>query len=189
MRRVLTCLLAVVGLVAVHGAAKADPIGFAGPYAPANWTTTNTPAGTGGTADFSGAPGTAVFSSGDVGVGGNTDTTLTAPSGGTVSFDWSYSSTDFGTFDTFGYLLNGNYTQLVDNDGNPSGFSGSASFNVNAGDTFGFRSTTADGGFGPGIATVTNFDAPGVPEPASMAIFGGLVVAGIAGFRRRMKKA
>lgn len=189
MRRALTCLLAVVGLVAIHGTAKADPIGFSGPYAPGNWTTTNTPAGTGGTADFSGAPGTAVFTSGDIGVGGFTDTTVTSSGFGSVSFDWSYDpTTDFGPFDSFGYVLNGNYTELVDNDGLPSGFSGSASFAVNQGDTFGFRSVTLDGIFGPGIATVTNFNAP-VPEPATMAIFGGLAVAGIAGFRRRMKKA
>ena len=190
MRHVLTCLLAVVGLVAIHGTATADPIGFSGPYAPANFTTTNTPAGTGGSANFAGAPASATFTSGDSGVGGVTDTIVLAAGDGLVTFDFSYSSDDFGTFDTFGFLLNGVYTQLVDNDGNPSGFTGSASFAVLEGDTFGFRSTTADGGFGPGVAVVTNFNAPfQVPEPASMAIFGGLAVAGIAGYRRRMKKA
>lgn len=183
MRRVLTCLLAVVGLVAIHGSAKAAPVLFQGYYAPANWTTTST-GSSGGSVDWSGAPPTGVFISSDNGFGGNTSTTIVAPNSGTVSFNWSYATNDNG-FDGFGYLLNGVYTPLATNNGQ----NGFVSFNVNAGDTFGFRSTSIDGIFGAGFGTVTNFDAPAVPEPATMAIFGGMAVAGLIGYRRRTKTA
>ncbi len=184
MRRVLTCLLAVVGLVTVYGTAKASPIGFSGPYSPGNWTLTNTNAD--GSVDWSGAPASTMILGGDnfSFAPGTTDLTNTARASGAVSFDWSYSTIDAPGWDGFGVLLNGAYTEIA----NANGQSGSYSFNVSGGDTFGFRIRTDDNFGGRGIATVTNFDAP-TPEPMSLLVFGGLTVAGIAGYRRRQKKA
>jgi hypothetical protein len=91
----------------------------------------------------------------------NTDYTIAAGLAGPVSFDWSYSSSDCCNYDGFGYLLNGNFTQLAQND---SQGSGSTQFNVLAGDTFGFRVFALDNAGSPGVATISNFSAP-VPGP------------------------
>jgi hypothetical protein len=61
--------------------------------------------------------------------------------------------------------------------------SGTSTFNVLAGDSFGFRIATEDNTFGPGSVTISNFSAPGpmaptpVPEPSavlSLLVLGGL---------------
>jgi hypothetical protein len=188
MRRVLTCLLAVVGLVAIHGTAKANPVGFVGYYAPANWTVTLSP-GTNGSVDWSGAPASAIVIGTDNSPGGNTDVEITIPGGGFVNFNWDYVTTDAdgAFFDPFGYLLNGTFVQLSDDNGPPiqGGF---ASVAVQDGDVFGFRQNSLDGAFGGAQTTISQFDAPN-PEPMSMIIFGGLTVAGIVGCRRKMKTA
>lgn len=187
MRRVLTCLLAVVGLVTVHGAAKADPIGFSGYYAPANWTLTSTPGD--GSVNWSGAPASALIIGSNNGFGIPSNATIAIPTAGTVSFHWNYTTNDVdGPFwDPFGYLLNGTFYQLT-NDSGPINQSGNVSIPVAAGTIFGFSQDSLDGGFGRASTTITQFDAP-MPEPMSMILFGGVAVAGIAGFRRRMKKA
>ena len=56
--------------------------------------------------------------------------------------------------------------------------SGTVSFAVNVGDTFGFAAFTADGAFGDSTVTLTNF----VPAPGAVALLG---LAGVAGRRRR----
>jgi hypothetical protein len=112
---------------------------FAGDYAPANWTQSIQPDGS---IDTSNAPASITLSGANDDSGGskNTDFTIAAPFGGTVSFDWAYSSEDRDgpRYDPFGYLLNGDFTQLIV-DGGGQVQSGSASFSVLAGAVFGFR--------------------------------------------------
>ncbi|MDC8005471.1 HYR domain-containing protein [Aureisphaera galaxeae] len=89
------------------------------------------------------------------GTEGFTDFTVDVTADVTVSFDWDYTLNDTPGFDSFGYLVNGTYTQLTDPaQGNQSG---SASVSLVAGDVFGFRSQTDDNIFGNNETLVTNF--------------------------------
>ncbi|WP_461496334.1 T9SS type A sorting domain-containing protein, partial [Pyruvatibacter sp.] len=90
------------------------------------------------------------------GTEGFTDFTVDVTADVTVNFDWDYTLNDVPGFDSFGYIVNGAYTQLTDPaQGNQSG---SASVSLVAGDVFGFRSQTDDNGFGNNETMVTNFD-------------------------------
>ena len=99
-----------------------------------------------------------------------------------MSFVWSYSSTDSGFYDGFGYLLNGSFFELARNSNQGVG---STQFSVVEGDTFGFRVFATDNCCGPGVVTISSFDAP-VPEPTSMAIFGVGALGMAYGARRRL---
>jgi hypothetical protein len=189
MRRLATFALATAAVLGMSAVATADPIGFSGPYAPGNWTLTLT--NSNGTVNTAGAPNSITITSSD-GIGnfnaGNTDYTITAPASGQVSFSWNYTTVDPpAVFDPFGYLLNGQFIELTDEDiGNQSGV---ASFFVNAGDIFGFRANSFDNFFGRSTTTISNFNAPQiteVPEPATLAVF-GLLAAGGGLFARRRK--
>ncbi|TRU81693.1 MAG: PEP-CTERM sorting domain-containing protein [Microcystis novacekii Mn_MB_F_20050700_S1] len=159
-------------LAAASSASAATVFGFQSPYAPINWTLTNSNAD--GFVDTTGAPASISLTGGDNGSGdfGTTDYTTTAAAAGTVTFDWNYSSNDSPGFDGFGYLLNGSFSFLA----NSSGQSGTSTFNVLAGDSFGFRIFTGDNTFGRGSVTISNFSAP-IPEPSavlSLLVLGGL---------------
>ena len=92
------------------------------------------------------------------GTEGTTDFTVDVTEAATLSFDWDYTTTDIPGFDSFGYVINGTYTQLTDPGlGNQSG---TASVSVAPGDVFGFRSQTDDNVFGNNETVVSNF-APG----------------------------
>ncbi len=86
---------------------------------------------------------------------GFTDFTVDVTEAATVTFDWDYTLNDIPGFDSFGYLLNGTYTQLTDATmGNQSG---SASVAVAPGDVFGFRSQTDDNFGGNNETVISNF--------------------------------
>jgi hypothetical protein len=153
---------------------------FAGYYAPANWTQTIQPDGS---INTGGAPASITLTGADNGGSDkNTDFTIAAPSAGTVSFDWSYSTADNpSSWDPFGYLLNGAFIRLTNND--VANQSGSASFSVLAGDVFGFRQNSVDSAFGRASTTISNFTAPAVPGPLP------LLGAGAAfGWSRQLRK-
>ena len=117
--------------------------------------------------------------SGNAGVRSLSWYSTVASGAGTISVDWAYSSApgnDSGGWDGAGWVLNGVFTVLAVNSGSPA--SGTLTFSVNAGDTFGFGAGTADGFFGSGTATFTNF----VPAPGAVGL---LAMAGLAGSRRR----
>ena len=138
---------------------------FAGYYAAANWTQTIQPDGS---INTGGAPASITLTGANNGGGNkNTDFTIAAPSAGTVSFDWSYSTADFpSSYDPFGYLLNGAFIKLT-NDG-VANQSGSASFSVLAGDVFGFRQNSEDSILGRASTTISLFNGPvaaSVPGP------------------------
>jgi subtilisin-like proprotein convertase family protein len=90
------------------------------------------------------------------GTPGNTDFTAPVTDAAAITFDWAYSTADGPAFDSFGYLLNGVYTELT-NPGGANNQTGSAAVAVNPGDVFGFRSASTDGVFGPCTTVVSNF--------------------------------
>jgi len=171
-------------LAAASSASAATVFGFQTPYAPINWTFTNSNAD--GSVNTGGAPASISLTGGNDGSGvpGTTDYTTTAAAAGTVTFDWNYSTADDPFFDPFGYLLNGSFTQVT-NDGGGVVQNGTSTFNVLAGDSFGFRIATSENNFGRASVTISNFSAPGpmappptsVPEPStvlSLLVLGGL---------------
>lgn len=116
---------------------------------------------------------------GNAGVRGLMWYTATATTAGTISVNWSYSNAPGGDsqgYDAGGWVLNGNFSVLALNSQSPT--SGVLTFGVNAGDTFGFGTATADGLFGAGTTVFTNF----VPAPGAIGL---LALAGLAGSRRR----
>jgi hypothetical protein len=155
---------------------------FAGDYAPANWTQSIQGDGF---INTGGAPASISLSGADDGTetNQNTDFTIAAPTAGTVSFDWAFSTDDWlPGFDPFGYLLNGAFTQLTIDDSSLTQ-SGSVSFSVLAGDVFGFRQNSSDSIFGRASTTISNFTAPAVPGPLP------LLGAGAAfGWSRQLRK-
>jgi hypothetical protein len=75
-------------------------------------------------------------------------------------------------------LLNGSFNFLSTTDGE----TGTTSFAVVAGDSFGFSIDGNDGIFGPGNATISNFSAP-VPGPLPL-----LGVGAAFGYSRRLRR-
>jgi len=163
-------------LAAASGASAGTVFGFQDAYDPINWTFTNSNAD--GFVNTGGAPASISLTGGDNGSGGfgTTDYTTTAAAAGTVTFDWNYSTADFSPFsDPFGYLLNGSFTQVTNNVGGVVQ-NGTSTFNVLAGDSFGFLVYTLDNVFGRASVTISNFSAP-IPEPStvlSLLVLGGL---------------
>jgi hypothetical protein len=162
-------------LAAASGASAATVFGFQDAYDPINWTFTNSNAD--GFVNTGGAPASISLTGGDNGSGfsGTTNYTTTAAAAGTVTFDWDYSTDDGPLFDPFGYLLNGSFIQVTNNGGGVVQ-NGTSTFNVLAGDSFGFRIFTTDNIFGRASVTISNFSAP-IPEPStvlSLLVLGGL---------------
>lgn len=167
--------------------------GFSGAFAPSNWTTVTEGDSS---IDTTGAPPSISLTSADddSGLIQNADFTIPAPSAGQVIFDWAFSTTDSGSiggdpppaFDPFGYLLNGQFFQLTDDVGAVNQ-SGSISFPVTAGDTFGFRQNSEDSQFGSATTIVSNFhflaESAAVPGPLP-----ALGAAAAFGFSRRLRK-
>ena len=162
---------------------------FAGDYAPANWTQSIEGDGF---INTGGAPASISLSSADDGSekSQNTDFTIAAPTAGTVSFDWAFSTDDiFAEYDPFGYLLNGAFTQLTIND-SILFQSGSVSFSVIAGDVFGFRQNSKDSNFDSGSTVISKFNGPlAASGPASVPGPLPLLGAGAAfGWSRQLRR-
>ena len=162
---------------------------FAGYYAPANWTQSIQGDGS---INTGGAPASISLSGANdlTFTNQNTDFTIAAPTAGTVSFDWAFSTDDdFPAADPFGYLLNGAFTQLTINDSSLTQ-SGSVSFSVLAGDVFGFRQNSNDSNFGRASTTISNFNRP-LPAPGTASVPGPLPLLGAGaafGWSRQLRK-
>ncbi|RMA56802.1 HYR domain-containing protein [Ulvibacter antarcticus] len=90
------------------------------------------------------------------GAPGETDLTVPVTADETISFDWDYSTADGPAFDSFGYLLNGVFTELTDPAG-ATNQNGSTTVALLTGDVFGFRSHSNDGVFGACTTVISNF--------------------------------
>ena len=162
--------------------------GFAGDYAPANWTTTVVYGD--GSVDTTGAPGSITLTGGSIGVfGGDTTYTANATAAGQVSFSWDYSRA-FSGFSIFRYIINSNGTLITSGYGATTGIT---SFNVAVGDIFGFGvGNSGSVPFGLATVTISNFSAP-IPSsaPATSSVPGPLPILGLAaafGFSRKLRK-
>jgi hypothetical protein len=143
---------------------KAIAFSFTGPFAPSNWTLTNTNAD--GSVDTTNAStGTIVLT------GGNNGSNLPGTTDWTISIDASRA----------GNILNGVYTPLATQDGDFS--AAPVSLNVNIGDVFGFRAATDTNSDGPPVFTV--FAVPTVPVPEPSSIVGLLAVVGLGAISLR----
>lgn len=174
---------------------------FSGDYAVANWEEIllgSPPAG-GGEVDLAAAPASIQLLGGDDGCdfsGGKGLENMTRAErlqglpldeeclllfvieltgGGTVSFQWDYETLDIDgpSYDVFGYVLNGDFVQLSDDDG-PDAQSGLESIGVNSADEFGFYIDCTDCGEGPASVQISQFTAPAgtapPPPPAPLAV-------------------
>lgn len=169
----MASVLAVVAGAAFAGVAAAD---FTGDYAPANWVLDTN--GNGFVQSHSSS--TLVLVGSDSGSNSfeYTDLIVNVPTGGLISFDWAYDSVDDPGFDAGLYFSIGSgFVFLTDTAGTSGSVSG---VSVGSGDLFAFSIESADGLFGPGVLTVTNFSY--VPAPGALALLG---LAGVATRRRR----
>lgn len=173
---------------------------FSGDYAPANWTTSHvSEASTDmGTVDISSVPDSITLYGSDAAPDlssvffSRLEFTIVASAAGQVSFSWSYASND-GTadplYDPAGYrlgVLQADLNQLSVNGGSVAQ-NGTVSFNVTAGQTFGFYVSSDDNFGGNAILTISDFTTAPIPEPASVAMMslGLLGIATVAARRRR----
>jgi len=103
---------------------------------------------------------------------GNTDFTAPVTDATDVTFDWQYDTADGAAFDSFGYLLNGVFTEVIDPAGANMQNGTTGPIALVPGDVFGFRSSSLDGLFGGSTAIVSNF-IPGFTgqfEPANWTL-------------------
>lgn len=148
--------------------------GFQGDFDPANWTFFTE---TDGSVDTSGAPDFIELNGGDADADDGdfstkTDFTIVIPEDGRVAFDWDYFTEDGPFYDRAGFLINGVFVELTDRNGGTSQ-SGSASFDVKAGDVIGFRIDSTDDCCGRGSFTmIYNFLFFTPAEPGT--IFGSV---------------
>ncbi|WP_298420613.1 BspA family leucine-rich repeat surface protein [uncultured Kordia sp.] len=89
---------------------------------------------------------------------GFSDLSVTITEATTLTFDWEFDSSDDPAYESFGYLINGTYTQLSSNT-DPIPQTGNASIVLNPGDVFTLRGVTADNTFGNATTTITNISS------------------------------
>ncbi|MCS6979747.1 MAG: PKD domain-containing protein [Flavobacteriales bacterium] len=136
--------------------------GFAGAYAPSNWTTFNN--NSDGIVNAAGAPSSISIVSGNNGSGtsGTNGWTITVPATGNITFSWSYTTTDGPQWDYPQYVINNGTPQLFPGYSTSGGVnqSGTATIPVTAGSTFTLQMYTVDNVVGAATVTITNFTAP-----------------------------
>ena len=171
LSRVLLLSASVFAMAFIAPLAKADSAGFTGYYTGSDWTISNSPTGS---TSFSGDGTTLTIT----GAWGGENVGIFAAGTGTVSFSYTLTGAQFGTF-----YANG--SQFAVSDG-----SGTGSFEVTAGQEFGFDvGGSSPDNPGHGVATITNFSAPlATPEPSGFLLLGSGVIAISGAVRRRFAK-
>ncbi len=166
---------------------------FVGDYDVSKWTEVSD----GGSIDTSNAPNSITITGHDItetspgipaDISAATGFFIQASSDGTVTFDWSFTSQDIdgSLADFFSWILITTPTQLTIADESLFTQSGSESFAVMKGDTFGFNIFSDDSKGGSASVTISNFTAP-VPVPAAAWLFGSGLI-GLIGMRRKITK-
>jgi hypothetical protein len=178
---------AVIGFAA--NSAHAMGLGFDGVYDPANWTQFIL---SNGSVDTTNAPVSVTLIGADNNAPnpGQTNFTIVAPFAGQVSFDWAYTTSDLdASTDPFGYILNTTFFKLSDDV--KSNQSGSYSFGVVVGDTFGFSQRSTDSDFGAAETIIAKFVAPTGPGPGPASVPAPLPLFGVGAsliWSRRLRK-
>jgi hypothetical protein len=138
--------------------------GFTGLYAPANWTISRAPASDLGSVNTAGAP-TSITMTSSNGASGTTSIlyTVNITVTGSVSFNWSYTTTDGASYDYPQYAINGVIIGLVPGFSGAGGSvqSGVSSIAVTAGQTFSLVMTSVDNFGGAATTTFSSFSGPG----------------------------
>ena len=142
-----------------------NSLGFAGHYAPVNWTQSVT--NSNGFVNFLGAPTSVLMTSGNNASSnsGTTNYAITIPCPGTMTFNWSYTNVGFAADDFPMYKVN-NGTPLLFTGYNLLGAqtqSGTQSITVNAGDVVTLIANTVDNDPFACQITISNFSAPAPP--------------------------
>jgi PEP-CTERM motif len=109
-----------------------------------------------------------------------------------LTFDFLYTTNDSGGsfFDPAGYVINNVLFQISPQNSNgPTSFSGSVSFAVNSGDSFGFYVRSRDSIFGRADVLVTGdfFTGGAIPEPETWAMM--IIGFGLTGSALRRRKS
>ncbi len=160
---------------------------FVDAYQVSNWAQ----AINGGSINTTGAPSNVVMTSSNNGGAQNKrqDFTIAAAANGVVSFSWSYVTSDTRANpvprDPFGYLLNGLFTKLTA--GNSNTQTGVTTFNVLAGQVFGFRMLSTDSLNGSASTTISNFNGPvpAIPVPAALWLMVVPIMSILGGKRKK----
>jgi PEP-CTERM motif len=108
----------------------------------------------------------------------------------TFNFLYTTNDRDGANFDRAGYIINNVEFQLSPAfSPGPSNFSGSVTFAVNTGDSFGFYVRSLDSGFGRADILVTGdlFAGGAVPEPATWAMM--IIGFGLTGSAMRRRSS
>ena len=204
-RRCLTPLagltLALLGSCLLPAASRAA--GFSGSFDPANWSIVNATSGVvdetlssatytcfsggndvacvenlsaaSGGVDVVGSSSTEVNGGGTANTVRTTTWTVTNGSAAALlSFDWALATlpTTTATTQTVSYLVGSTVTDISSSAGSSGSFTSIA---LAAGESFGFRVTTADNNGDYGTLSITNFtDANDVPVPGPLPLAGGI---------------
>lgn len=132
--------------------------GFVNHTAPVAYNLTGTPSSSNGSsASANSTTVTLVSDNNGLPIGDATYALNNPIPAGYVIFDWSYTTTDLPERDSFGYVLNGVFTQLSDDMGGPSQLNNRVVLPVNAMNTFGFAMRSRTGATGAATAVITNF--------------------------------
>uniref|UniRef100_UPI00404A14A4 leucine-rich repeat protein n=3 Tax=Flavobacterium sp. TaxID=239 RepID=UPI00404A14A4 len=151
--------------------------GFVDDFAVTNWTQTSNYSN--GSIVFDDTNVVMVSSDLDVATGlGYNQVTATIPSNTTISFDWSYITTDGAYYDYPQLFLNNNLTVFNgfnNTFGGANSQSGSQTIQLQSGDVFGFRMVTIDNLNGSATVTISNFQVLSENQYAWEATNGGVI--------------
>jgi hypothetical protein len=139
-------------------------VGFQHAFAPANWSTVQSPLSSNGSIVTSYAPfSISLISSNNLGgTPSSTNYSILMPCSGVITFNWSYTTVDGAQYDYPQYKINGGTPIIFPGfaTSGPSFQTGTASVVINAGETFSFMAQSADNLSGSCSIYINDFKAP-----------------------------